>query len=668
MLFFIVITLFYCSDEKTEIVLSIYTDYLVPYEFDRIELILLRSDKELFSKEYKIESADEIPIKILITQENDSEEIIGIMVRGKKVKEIVVETYVEKTFIRHKRIYVDVFLNKESNIFDAGLEDVGDYGTDTIWDIGNTDVVLMDSDSYVEDVSELPIDAGCSISGCGNNAKCVDARCVCNKGFENCDGDWENGCEGDILNSPKYCGGCKSDCNPINVENALCLNGECSYDRCKLMYKDLDGDKKNGCEKLDYFPKVYGGDKDEFLEDMIVTKDKNILLLSTSKSCCFGDSDLYLVKLNMNGNVLWERVVGKNKEIKGPLSIVELNDGSYVVVGATDSFGVKEMAGLVIKVDKYGSIIKSKILDNGYFIKLMKIRCDNKLDCLIIGTAGVPGNTGPDVYEIILDKDFTIKSQRLFKIADMQGDSIDMVTNSYITVNEGTDGKKSIILIILDSNREVRYVKRLVSQSDLWEPNCVEIQSEGFYCTVIRGRASDSDIVLFKFLYGNNGSIVWKRAFGNKEMDLGMVSKSSDPFNIYISGTSYNNGIPVAFFSNLDLNGVVRYTKFYNGSLGDGVMYSSRFNNEIMLLGGMSFSYGMGGIDLLILPVNIKGENVSQCHFPDEGDLSFNFYEPDIILEDINIEEVLITDFQLKDVTFDISSRPDFGASSICGK
>ena len=52
--------------------------------------------------------------------------------------------------------------------------------------------------------------------------KCIFDRC--NIGFENCDGDIANGCEVDVNNEPKNCGGCGKACMP----GLLCRNGVCT--------------------------------------------------------------------------------------------------------------------------------------------------------------------------------------------------------------------------------------------------------------------------------------------------------------------------------------------------------------------------------------------------------------------------------------------------------
>ncbi|MCX7944343.1 MAG: hypothetical protein N2746_07545, partial [Deltaproteobacteria bacterium] len=542
----ILVLLVSCADDKTELVLNIYTNYSVPDEIDRVELEIFRVETELYSKEYQLSSKEEIPLRILITQQNNSEELLGIKVKGKKERNIVVETYIERSFVKNKRIEIDIYLNRDAEM-DGGFEFLDRFeGGDGIYSIqdmlDNSDAVSADSvvdtsmDAYPH---ELPSDANCYLI-CGENAKCVNNECRCNSGFENCDGKWDNGCEGDILNNPLFCGGCNSNCRPLNVTKALCINGECGYSSCNIMYEDKDLQKNNGCEKFNYFPKVYGGNKDEFLEDMLITKDGNILLLATTKSCCSGNNDMWLLKLDRNGNVIWQKVIGKDRDIKGPLDITETDDGNYMIVGSTNSFNVENSAGFILKLDKNGGIKKSFIMNDVEWISFKKIDCDKDVSCLIVGSASIVGNTGSDLYELKLDKEFNIKSQRLFRVIGNEGDGIDLVKGGY-SFNYIMDSKDEILskiaVLMLNADNSVYSFREIRANNDLKITNCIQIESDGMYCSgrIKSSSNSNYDVLIFRFAYQNQGKIAWSKAFGGIDLDYGMLSKSSNVLSLYLA-------------------------------------------------------------------------------------------------------------------------------------
>lgn len=69
----------------------------------------------------------------------------------------------------------------------------------------------------------------------------------CDKNWGNCDGDLENGCETNFLVDALHCGRCNSPCTfPHGI--GICSNGGCQLAGCEPGYKDCDGDPRNGCE------------------------------------------------------------------------------------------------------------------------------------------------------------------------------------------------------------------------------------------------------------------------------------------------------------------------------------------------------------------------------------------------------------------------------------
>lgn len=68
---------------------------------------------------------------------------------------------------------------------------------------------------------------------------CAGNSCTCTGGFDDCDGDADNGCETDITQDPN-CGACGATC-----ENGACSNGTCV---CAPGFADCDDNGSNGCE------------------------------------------------------------------------------------------------------------------------------------------------------------------------------------------------------------------------------------------------------------------------------------------------------------------------------------------------------------------------------------------------------------------------------------
>lgn len=94
-------------------------------------------------------------------------------------------------------------------------------------------------------------DDGCggSCGSCGNNAFCNSYKCVCSNEYGNCNNDWKDGCETNITNDIKNCGGCKNECK-VDNGTPKCENKVCKIESCYFPYGDCDKDYYTGCEKM----------------------------------------------------------------------------------------------------------------------------------------------------------------------------------------------------------------------------------------------------------------------------------------------------------------------------------------------------------------------------------------------------------------------------------
>ena len=98
-----------------------------------------------------------------------------------------------------------------------------------------------------------PMNCGACGAACtaGPNAlvACVGGACrsACMGGFADCDGNPGNGCEVNLLTTTAHCGACGMVCPSGPQGTATCIGGVCGL-RCATGYEDCDGNPVNGCE------------------------------------------------------------------------------------------------------------------------------------------------------------------------------------------------------------------------------------------------------------------------------------------------------------------------------------------------------------------------------------------------------------------------------------
>lgn len=105
--------------------------------------------------------------------------------------------------------------------------------------------------------------------------------------------------------------------------------------------------------------KKYGNSGDEEITDIMVTKDSCIVFVGYSTS---SNWDGWIVKIDRNGNVLWSKKMGgaSNEFFR---TVTQSSDSGYLIGAGTQSYG--GMGGYnawFIKLDKNGNLVWNKIL------------------------------------------------------------------------------------------------------------------------------------------------------------------------------------------------------------------------------------------------------------------------------------------------------------------
>jgi hypothetical protein len=101
--------------------------------------------------------------------------------------------------------------------------------------------------------------------------------------------------------------------------------------------------------------KTYGGAKTDYAYSMIETFDGNYFVLGFSQSFGGGDYDVYLVKIDPVGNLLWQKtyISWGNEEGR---EIIKTLDGNFMIVGTTNSNRPSQDAFL-LKINPEGNVL-----------------------------------------------------------------------------------------------------------------------------------------------------------------------------------------------------------------------------------------------------------------------------------------------------------------------
>jgi hypothetical protein len=106
--------------------------------------------------------------------------------------------------------------------------------------------------------------------------------------------------------------------------------------------------------------KTYGGSGDDKANSLIATADGGYAVTGQTSSFGAGVADVWVLKLDANGNVAWQKTYGGSGDDEA-ISLVAIADDGFAVAGWTTSFSAGHDADAwVLKLDASGTVLWQK--------------------------------------------------------------------------------------------------------------------------------------------------------------------------------------------------------------------------------------------------------------------------------------------------------------------
>jgi len=109
--------------------------------------------------------------------------------------------------------------------------------------------------------------------------------------------------------------------------------------------------------------KTYGGTDYDWAYSVQQTSDGGYIVAGWTSSFGAGYRDIFLIKTDANGNIQWAKTYG-GKSFEEAFSVQQTSDGGYILAGWTSSFGAGYGDIFLIKTDADGNIGSCSIVQN----------------------------------------------------------------------------------------------------------------------------------------------------------------------------------------------------------------------------------------------------------------------------------------------------------------
>ena len=99
----------------------------------------------------------------------------------------------------------------------------------------------------------------------------------------------------------------------------------------------------------------------DYCRDVVATNDGGCIAVGDGRTTLTSSSDIRIFRLDANGNLVWDLIVGGSGWEYG-FSVTKTLDGNFAVAGSTTSFGASGEDMYLIKVDKSGNLLWGKVI------------------------------------------------------------------------------------------------------------------------------------------------------------------------------------------------------------------------------------------------------------------------------------------------------------------
>ncbi|MHA2635190.1 MAG: InlB B-repeat-containing protein [bacterium JZ-2024 1] len=132
------------------------------------------------------------------------------------------------------------------------------------------------------------------------------------------------------------------------------------------------------------------------------TSDGGYIVAGDTYSFGAGSRDIWVLKLDANGNVLWQKTYG-GANWDGADSIQQTSDGGYIVAGSTYSFGAGYRDIWVLKLDANGNVLWQKTYGGGNWDRAYSIQQTSDGGYIVAGDTYSFGAGSSDIWVLKLD-------------------------------------------------------------------------------------------------------------------------------------------------------------------------------------------------------------------------------------------------------------------------
>jgi hypothetical protein len=362
--------------------------------------------------------------------------------------------------------------------------------------------------------------------------------------------------------------------------------------------------------------KTIGGPSADSAWDMLEAPDGGFVLAGDTRSFGSGGSDFYMAKTDVKGDLQWTRTFG-GEQNEHCLSIEKAYGGGYILAGSTESFGAGESDIYLIKTDADGDCVWSRTIGTPDFDFAYCIRKTNDGNYIIAGYESVDKNSDAELVKVD-------KNGKEIWTKTYGGDGWDLFYSvaplkdgGYLACGYTTsfgDGKSSVYLVKTDADGNSLWARTYGGKRENRGVYAIQSNDDGYLIsaktTSYISKGMGWDIMIIKT--DAQGNQLWQSFIAAADIDCGRALLEEKDGTIVAGGTKRCYGLCDSniVFEKADADGNTTMFKIFEGQKDDTFNTMIRTSDGNYAICGATLSYGNGMSDMLITKIGKNGEQI----------------------------------------------------------
>jgi Leucine-rich repeat (LRR) protein len=304
------------------------------------------------------------------------------------------------------------------------------------------------------------------------------------------------------------------------------------------------------------------------VSSILEVSDGGYVVTGTTSSFGAGSRDIWVLKLDQNGDVEWQRSYGgwSSESVLLP-SAQQTSDGGYIIAGTTESFGIGNGDYWLLKLNAAGDIQWQRTYGGSSWDQLYAIQETSDHGYIIAGITESFGVGSIDCWILKLGPTGIVQWEMTYG-----GTSADGVVAIWQTADGG-------------------YIVAGITES---------FGAGGMDCWILK--------------LDSTGAVQWEKTYGGVGDDIAASIQQAADGGYIVAGIteSFGPGTSNAWVLKLFANGNIDWQRTYGGSNGNQAFFIQQTLDGGYIVTGTTDSFSAGSNDYLVLKLNETG-NIPSC-------------------------------------------------------